>query len=208
MEKENRFKQARMEHNQHGSQSTKEVAKATGITKSLIEDIESTAGKPRNVSYLTVKKLAQYYGVSSDYLLGLSGTPSIDEDIQVAYKVTGLSEKAISVLNGADSDELDFISFLIENRISSNISVKAYGCAIDKRAIMELDKRYLTVGLSRNDVRKMIRESDDVCKAFNEVKLLQERVDTRLWRCHKMLESAVESFIDHILGKEENSGKH
>lgn len=99
MEKENRFKKARTKHNQHGTQTTKEVAQATGITKSLIEDIESTAGKPRNVSYLKVKELAQYYGVSSDYLLGLSGTPSVDEDIQAACKVTGLSTEAISRLH-------------------------------------------------------------------------------------------------------------
>lgn len=205
---ENRFKKARTEHNQHGPQSTKEVAQATGITKSLIEDIESTAGTPRNVGYLTVKKLAQYYGVSSDYLLGLSGTPSVDEDIKVVFKITGLSEKAINTLNGADSDELDFISFLIERRISNDISSMAYGCAIDKRMIMALDERYQTAGLDADAVRKMIRESDDVRKAFNEVKRLQERVDTRLWRCHKTLESAVELFVDHILEEEEKDGKH
>lgn len=204
----NRFKEARTKYNQHGSQSTREVAQATGITKSLIEDIESTAGTPRNVGYLTVKKLAQYYNVTSDFLLGLSETPSVDEDIKVVFKVIGLSEKAIKTLNAASSDERDFLSFLIENRISSDISVKAYGCAFDKKMIMELDKRYSTVGLDKGVVRKMIRESDDVRKAFNEVKRLQDRVDTRLWRCHKILESAVESFVDYILEREENSGKH
>ena len=93
---QNMFKVARTVHNQHGPQSTKEVEKETGVTKSLIEDIESTAGKPRNVGYLTVKKLAEYYGVSSDYLLGLSNTPSTKEDIQAACKTTGLTETAIN----------------------------------------------------------------------------------------------------------------
>lgn len=95
---ENRFKLARTLHNQHGSQSTKEVECESGITKSLIEDLESNAGKPRNVSYLKVKRLAEHYGVSSDYLLGLSSTPSVNEDIQVACKVTGLSGEAIHCL--------------------------------------------------------------------------------------------------------------
>ncbi len=208
MSAENRFKQARTRHNQHGPQSVKDVYGATGITKSLIDDLESNVGDPRNVGYLTVKKLAEYYGVSSDYLLGLSGTPSTDKDIQAVCKFTGLSTKAIATLNKADSDELDFISFLIENRISSDISAKAYGCAIDKSMIKELDKRCLTVGLDKENVRKMISESDDVRKAFNEVTRLKERVDTRLWRCHKILESAVESFIDHVLEREENNGKH
>lgn len=97
----NRFREARTEYNRHGSQSTKEVAAATGITKSLIEDIESTAGKPRDVGYLKVKKLAEYYGVSSDYLLGLSDTPSIDEDVQAACKTTGLSELSVKILLNA-----------------------------------------------------------------------------------------------------------
>lgn len=39
--------------------------------------------------------LARYYGVSADYLLGLSDCPSPNEDIKTVHKVTGLSEKAI-----------------------------------------------------------------------------------------------------------------
>lgn len=149
-----------------------------------------------------LEKIARFFSVSADYLLGLSDTPSIDENMQVVFKVTGLSEKAISVLNVADRDELDFISYLIERRISSSVSSMAYGCAIDKSTILELEKEYLTVGLGADDVRKMIRESDDVRKAFNEVKRLQERIDTYLWRCHKILESTMESFVDHILERE------
>lgn len=95
---DNRFKLSRTQHNQHGPQPVKEVASVTGITKSLIDDLESTLSNKRNVGYMTIKKLAEYYGVSSDYLLGLSETPSIDEDIQVACKVTGLSGEAIHCL--------------------------------------------------------------------------------------------------------------
>lgn len=95
---ENRFKAARVEHNQHGPQSVKDVAKMTGITASLIDDLESTAWKPRDVGYSKIKKLAIYYGVSSDFLLGLSDTPSIKEDIQVVCKTTGLTEKAVNAI--------------------------------------------------------------------------------------------------------------
>lgn len=40
--------------------------------------------------------IADYFGVSTDYLLGRTETPSINEDVQVACTVTGLSEKAIN----------------------------------------------------------------------------------------------------------------
>ena len=99
MEKsENRFKLARTVYNQHGKQSVKTVSEETkpSISKSLIDDLESNVGKKRAVSYLTVKQLAQYYGVTSDYLLGLSSIPSRDENIQAAAVTTGLSEKSIN----------------------------------------------------------------------------------------------------------------
>lgn len=72
----NRFKLARTAHNQHGKQSANDVKEATGISASLINDIEAEdPAKIRGVSYLVVKKLAQHYGVSSDYLLGLTDVP-------------------------------------------------------------------------------------------------------------------------------------
>lgn len=115
---ENRFKRARTIHNRHGAQSTQEVAKETGVTKSLIEDIESTVGKPRNVGYLTVKKLAQHYGVSADYLLGISDTPSTKEDIQTTCKTTGLSTSVIEWLKTITGDpaKIDALNSILDNK--------------------------------------------------------------------------------------------
>ena len=115
---ESRFKTARTIHNRHGAQSTQEVAKETGITKSLIEDIESTVGKPRNVGYLTVKKLAQHYGVSTDYLLGLTDTTSTKEDIQAACKTTGLSTSVIEWLKTITGDpaKIDILNSILDNK--------------------------------------------------------------------------------------------
>lgn len=66
-----RFKDARVSYNQHGTQSIKEVSTATEIKQSLISDLENE-NKDRGVSYTVVATLARYYGVSSDWLLGLS----------------------------------------------------------------------------------------------------------------------------------------
>lgn len=40
--------------------------------------------------------ISKTFGVSVDWLLGLSDCPVIDEDIKAAHKVTGLSEKALN----------------------------------------------------------------------------------------------------------------
>ena len=50
-------------------------------------------------------KIAEFYGVSTDYLLGLTDTPSIKEDIQAACKTTGLSEDAIYFLEAMKNIE-------------------------------------------------------------------------------------------------------
>ena len=97
--KENLFKVARTRFNQHGKQSVKTVSEQTGINRTLIDELEVNDGrKPRNVGYLTVTQLAKHYGVSADYLLGLSPNPTNDADIQTTIKTTGLSQKAVEYL--------------------------------------------------------------------------------------------------------------
>ena len=189
----------------NSGKTLREIARESGVGPSQLSAYQSGTNEP-NMSSLV--KLSAYFDVSVDWLIGRpNGAMSTKEQIQNVRKVTGLSEKAINALNGADDGERDFISFLIEKRISSDISSMAYGCAFDKSSILKLDTYCGTLGKDKDTVRKMIRESADVRKVFDEVKQLQERVDTRLWRCHKILENAVESFVNYILKREENNGK-
>ena len=69
-----RFKDARIVHNQHGKQTMDEVAAATGISKSLIQALEND-DKERSVGYDKVAALAAHYRVTADYLLGLTNDP-------------------------------------------------------------------------------------------------------------------------------------
>lgn len=97
----NPFKEARTKYNQHGNESVKTVAEKTGITKSLIDDLEATSGKKRGVSYLIVAQLAKYYGVPADYLMGL---PTPDLDMMTMREYTGLSEETIEYLHRIKDD--------------------------------------------------------------------------------------------------------
>ena len=134
---ENRFQKARKEYNKHGEESAETVAKHTGLSRSLIDDLESTLDNKRGVSYLKVAKLAEYYGVSADYLLGLSDVVSADTNLRAVCEYTGLSEETITTLNNMNVFEnrllapLDFLlSYYSDDYIqAANALFSATSCA-------------------------------------------------------------------------------
>jgi len=58
-------------------------------------------------------RICQYFGVSSDYMLGLSSTPSYDRDTKAVCDTVGLSEKAVNFLIHQNThygnEELDYL---------------------------------------------------------------------------------------------------
>ena len=89
-----RFKDARIVHNQHKKQTMDEVATATGVSKSLIQSLEDDSVN-RSVGYDKVAKLAAHYRVSTDFLLGLSDDPS---PMPSVVDDLGLSIKAVDTI--------------------------------------------------------------------------------------------------------------
>ena len=104
---ENRFKLARTLYNKNGKQSVKTVSDETGITRSLIDDLETSVGKPRGVGYMFVAQLAKHYGVSSDYLLGLSDVPTTDMELRAVCEYTGLSQAAALSLHELFAEKIN-----------------------------------------------------------------------------------------------------
>jgi len=75
------------------------------------------AGYGMNIKYLYT--LADFYGISTDYLLGKTDIRSPDPNVKVIHEYIGLSEEAINVLkiynnDIFDSDILETINFLLE----------------------------------------------------------------------------------------------
>ena len=91
-----RFKDARIVYNKNGKQTMGEVESATGIQKSMISSLEKD--DTRGASFRDVAKLASHYGVSVDWLCGLTDVKSQKEDIKSINQATGLSESAINQL--------------------------------------------------------------------------------------------------------------
>lgn len=168
---DNPFKLARTEHNQHGFQSVKTVAHVTGISKNMIDDLESEVGGKRGVSYIKVAELAKHYGVSSDYLLGLSKSPSTDPNIRAIKKYTGLQDGSIKMLHNISQSATgkNAIVKLVDNllsdqyergdkylnAISESICLAAWAEAnvvkqdITMEALLDLDEKELALTIGR-----------------------------------------------------------
>lgn len=87
-----RFKDARTVYNKNGKQTMSEVESATGIQKSMISSLEKD--DTRGASFRDIAKLAKHYGVSMDWLCGLTDIRDSDVDVIEICKKVGLSEEA------------------------------------------------------------------------------------------------------------------
>ena len=82
------------------------LADDLGITRQSLSLYEK-ADRAINIELLY--KIAKYFNVSTDYLLGLDENPTTNPDIKIACKCTGLSEDAIKKLNDIDNFILRFV---------------------------------------------------------------------------------------------------
>ncbi|GAV18352.1 phage-related immunity repressor protein [Lacticaseibacillus paracasei] len=80
-----------------------DVAKAVGVSRAAYSHFENNRNEPDND---TLKKLAQYYDVSIDYLLGKSDKPHY---YSLSEKDTrAIDQKIKDIIDGLDPDGPDF----------------------------------------------------------------------------------------------------
>ena len=94
----------------HRNLSLESIGETIGISKSALSEYEN--GKKR-MGFENAVKLAQFYGVSLDYLAGL--TEPINLDTSMIHQKTGLSLEAIEALYTAPDNVCNFISDLLES---------------------------------------------------------------------------------------------
>lgn len=123
-----RFKDARVVHNQHKKQTMDEVSAATGVSKSLIQSLEDDSVN-RSVGYDKVAKLAEHYGVTTDYLLCLTDDPHRQP---AATDDLGLSAKAVKKIRNMQScssnerEYMDFFSRFLESDLFNHFIYSLY----------------------------------------------------------------------------------
>ncbi len=133
---------------------SKELKAAYGIdiSKDSLQNYEvdteshtkSFANNGMRIEYL--RCLADFYGVSTDYLLGLSDIRSCNETLQDIHNKTGLSERAIMRLmvdrDIGDSSGVELISYLADKgvaRLSDAIKAVNHFSATPRIASIDMD---------------------------------------------------------------------
>lgn len=107
----NRFGERLLALREERKETQQQLADAIGITRQSLSRYETNERTP-NIDL--IYNIAKHYNVSSDYLLGLSEVKSLDNNIQSACKVTGLSEEALNEI-------IRFCSFTAEDDITDRL---------------------------------------------------------------------------------------
>lgn len=91
--------------------TVRSLAKDLNVSLGVLSDWQNGNKTPRGDS---IMKLTEYFGVTADYLLGLTDASTIDTDTRIACDTTGLSEKAVNILSHMEKSDVEKLSKLIE----------------------------------------------------------------------------------------------
>lgn len=221
---ENRFKNARTKLNKNGFQSVQDVKRETGLGDTMIDALESETST-RGVSYLAVKKLASYYGVSMDYLAGLTDIPAAKTEIRAICEYTGLSESAVEALhfmsNADMAEQRRSLSFV--NKVLSDedliVQVKSNNRDSMLQTLFSLLDQYVTADtveraldferLFETGEKPEARYTDDFLKRFIAIRSsedLSEMIDVPgLYSEFKMTQ--IRKLLDDMRSKQKEESK-
>jgi DNA-binding XRE family transcriptional regulator len=114
------------------------LAKTLNITRQAVGNYKSGQSSP---DFNTLVKIAKYFNVSTDWLLGTSKVRSQDTDLKAVCEYTGLSQKAIelitspfvhahsldcSISNALESEEFYFLISKINSVYTHKLLVDCY----------------------------------------------------------------------------------
>ncbi len=186
-----RFLEARITYNQHGKQTQGDVYKATGVPASKIKDLEDDDTN-RGVDYRSIATLAKHYGVSADWLLGLTTIPRPDTSLQAIERYSGLSQASVERLPCVKAEmrglrgTLDLLLSAdglprllealqsVEKRVTSAEWVYQYGgLSGDNRALsLRNEKELLEVSVFR-----FALEASNLCKSIYHVEETEKKME-------------------------------
>lgn len=164
------------------------LARDLGITRQAVSQYADGTGQP-NADKL--KRIADYFDVSTDWLLGRAGgVKSLNSDVLSAGKYTGLSESAIEFLHSIHGQEkrLDVISSIISDK-TFPIVINYILEIIDAKIESELDK---WGGEYHGDEAEKTADGGRIIRGFEHELFLEYMIETCI---HSIVENIAEDAI-------------
>ena len=168
-----------------------QVADDLGITRASLEFYEKGKRKP---DIEMTARIAKYYNVSADYLLGLSEGKIINDDLQAICKYTGLSDTVVNNYFHNTKDRQPYNLAYILNSICSDKEDNSAFC-FHVSHIVELKN----AAEHYNDLEK-IKEKTIDDQLFESVVLQADArkdiVDVKQFRVEKEFRTIIERFAE------------
>lgn len=121
-----------------------ELSKATGISSSALANYENRA---RDISHRSIIKLADFYGVSSDYLLGITQTK---EPVKTEMDDLHLNEEMIDLLKEGKINNRLLCELVLHPDFPKLLAdIEIY---VDRTASMQIDTLNATVDAVRREI--------------------------------------------------------
>lgn len=149
----------RVEFNK-SSETQEALAKILGVSRPTLVSWLDGKNLP---DILSLEKIARYFGISADYLLGLSDTASPDISVRAAVEYTGLTQEAVKRLNNGlfdpvrnrgglwekkKRDDLHTASMLIQSddfqKIIENITEVARAAYMERTMVLLVERYFET----------------------------------------------------------------
>lgn len=186
--------------------SLKKLASDLGVTAQSLSLYE-TGQRAINIDLL--KKIAEYFNVSSDYLLGLSDAATNDADLKAVCDYTGLSEDAVRELNfTVDSISQPEALDLEESEHVTEL-LKTLSWLISERHIYEIIYHLLMINVYSENYLIGYKHKHMRSNELDDLLDLQERekdIDFERYQLNKYIEKLSNYFDQRE--QVQNNGKH
>lgn len=122
-----------------------QLAEETGINQSAISEYingKNGGTGSRAPDCASIIALSKYFSVSTDYLLGLTTTKSINEDVQAVCRVTGLEDDHIYNLMGLiEPQDAPYLRDMVNEFLSYAVDDRAIITYKDFRKYIDMDNQ-------------------------------------------------------------------
>ncbi len=177
------------------------ISRDSLMSYEISDPYHSKAGKNQGMRVEYLRYLADFYGVSADYILGTSSTRSAIPDMQQAVQYSLLSEKAISTIRGLGNSllppsQLDKLNWLLSNNhfvygVTSRLDNLERDAADFHRCGSQFNS--MNMEYVKNHLSDAI--STDFLEAEKNLVRAQDMVNLSLYKTNRELTGVLDEFV-------------